>query len=95
MEKKKPKKEEWVDDGRIIANMNVDGMPGTLRRPVRRRPERDAFGKVAQKPEPVALTKGEKKVISRGVTWAFVAVMLIFCALITLVALFVSKVWFA
>lgn len=90
--KKKEKKEKWVDDGRVIANMDIDGMPGNFYRPKRRR-QSDEFGKVAHKPEPVELTRTERRAITRGVILAFLAVLFVFSGLITLVALFCSKVW--
>ena len=44
----KRKRDDWVDDGRVIANMDVDGMPNTFRRGTRR--NYDAFGKVKKSP---------------------------------------------
>ena len=32
----KRKRDDWEDDGRVIANMDVDGMPYTFRRGKRR-----------------------------------------------------------
>jgi hypothetical protein len=91
---KKEKKEKWVDDGRVIANMNVDGMPGTLFRPKKRR-RFDEFGQTAEKREPLQLTGTERRAISRGVTLAFIAVLLGVIALFAIVALFISRVWLA
>ena len=94
MSGKKGKKEKWVDDGRVIANMNVDGMPGTFFRPRKRR-RFDEFGQTAERREPVQLTKTERRAISRGVTLAFIAVLLGTIVFLTLVALFISRVWLA
>lgn len=90
----KKKKQEWVDDGRVIADMRIDGMRGTPR-PMKPRKQADVFGQIAQKQEPIALTKSERGSIGRGVAFAYLAVLLIFVALLTLVALFMSKVWLA
>lgn len=91
---KKRKKEEWVDDGRVIANMNVEGMPDVFYKRNRRK-RFDEFGEVAEKPQPIKLTREERHAISRGVGFAFLAALLAFAALFTLFLLFCSKVWFA
>ncbi|HWS29443.1 MAG TPA: hypothetical protein VN512_04930 [Clostridia bacterium] len=90
----KKKKREWEDDGRVIADMNIEGMHGTPRLPMRKR-RTDAFGQTAQKQEPLTLTKTERRAISRGIAFAYLAVLLVFVAVMTLVALFVAKVWLA
>jgi hypothetical protein len=90
----KKKKQDWVDDGRVIADMSIEGMRGTPRSSMRKR-RIDVFGQTAQKQEPLALTKTERRAISRGVVFAFLAVLLVFIALFTLVALFIAKVWLA
>jgi hypothetical protein len=92
MSGKKEKKVKWVDDGRVIANMNVDGIPGTLFRPIKRR-RFDEFGQTAEKRETIELTGKERKAVSRGVVLAFISVLLGAVVLFTLVALFISRVW--
>lgn len=89
----KRKKEKWVDDGRVIANMNVDGMRDTFYQRKRRK-RFDEFGEAPEKPESVKLTRGERRAISRGVRRAYIAALLIFIALLILIMLFVSQVWF-
>ena len=86
------KKQEWVDDGRVIASMNVEGMPDVFYRRSKRK-KFDEFGEVAARPEPVKLTREEKRAISGGVGFAFVAALVGFALLFTLVLLFCSKVW--
>ncbi|NLI52946.1 MAG: hypothetical protein GX417_01320 [Clostridiales bacterium] len=88
----KRKRDEWVDDGRIIANMDVDGMPYTFRRGARR--NRDAFGQKKIKSEPIELTKKEKRSISWGAASAYVLVAVVFISVFGLFLLFCSKVWF-
>ncbi|HOG01611.1 MAG: hypothetical protein BWY57_00159 [Betaproteobacteria bacterium ADurb.Bin341] len=90
----KRKKEEWVDDGRVIANMNVEGMPDVFYRRSKRK-KFDEFGEVALKPEPVRLTREEKRAISGGVSLAFIAVLVGFGLLFGLFLLFCSKIWFS
>ena len=41
---KKCRKDDFVDDGRVIADMSIDGMPGTISR--RRRKPPVPFGTV-------------------------------------------------
>lgn len=91
---KKRKKEKWVDDGRVIANMNVDGMPGTPYKPRKRR-RFDEFGQTVEKREPIELTGTERMAISWGVILAYIAVLLGAIVLLVLVALFISRVWLA
>ncbi|MEN6340642.1 MAG: hypothetical protein ABFD03_10985 [Clostridiaceae bacterium] len=87
----KRKREDWVDDGRVIANMDVDGMPYTFRRGARRNV--DAFGKKRQKSEPIDLTKKEKRAIAWGAASAYLLLMGVFIVGFTLIMLFASKVW--
>jgi hypothetical protein len=87
----KKKRDEWVDDGRVIANMDVDGMPYTFRRGARR--NRDAFGQKKKKGEPIDLTKKEKRAIAWGAASAYLLVMVVFVAGFGLFLLFASKVW--
>lgn len=55
---KKRRKDDFVDDGRVIADMSIDGMPGTISR--RRRKPPVPFGTVREEPEPVKLTWKER-----------------------------------
>lgn len=87
----KRKRDDWVDDGRVIANMDVDGMPYTFRRGTRR--NYDAFGKVKRKPDPVDLTGKEKRAIAWGAASAYLLVLGVFVVVFGLFLLFASKVW--
>ena len=55
---KKRRKDDFVDDGRVIADMSIDVMPGTISR--RRRKPPVPFGTVREEPEPVKLTWKER-----------------------------------
>lgn len=90
----KRKKEEWVDDGRVIANMNVEGLPDVFYKRNRRK-RFDEFGEIPVKKEPVKLTREERRAISHGVSFAFIAALLVFAVLFMLFLIFCSKVWFA
>ncbi len=89
---KKRKKDEWVDDGRVIANMNVEGMPYLFRRRARR--AFDEFGQKKQKSDPIELTKKEKRAIGAGAASAILLVGVVFIAAFGLFLLFCAKVWF-
>ena len=77
--------------GRVIANMDVDGIPNTLRRGARR--NYDAFGKKRVRSEPINLTKKEKRAISWGAASAYLLVLLVFAAVFGLILLLVGRAW--
>ena len=92
------KKDKWIDDGRVIADMGVDGMPDTLSETVfgrrkLREPIIDEFGNEIAAPEPIDLTKAEKRSIYLGVTRAFLLFGLGVAAFYTLLMLFLVHVW--
>jgi len=88
---RKRKRDEWVDDGRVIANMDVDGVPNTLRRGARR--SFDAFGKRKQKSEPIDLTRKEKRSIAWGAASAYLLVLAVFAIAFTLIFLIAGSLW--
>lgn len=53
--RKKKQTYEFVDDGRVIANMNIDGMPRSI---IRRRAF-DEFGMTSEKEKPSSLPEGK------------------------------------
>ena len=87
----KRKRDDREDDGHVIANMDVDGMPYTFRRGKRR--NYDAFGKVKQKSDPIDLTRMEKRAIAWGAASAYLLVLGVFVVVFGLFLLFASKVW--
>lgn len=77
----RPKWRDFEDDGRVIVDMNVDGMPDSLtdqvlgkKRP--RTPKLDEEGRPIPPPEPVELTKEERREIRRGVIKANLILLL-------------------
>lgn len=88
--KKKEKMHDFVDDGRVIANMNVDGMP----RSIFRRTAFDEFGKVKEKKEPVMLTKEERRSIFFGMLLSYLLFAVIVFGSFALFILFCINVWF-
>lgn len=88
--KKRKKKEAFVDDGRVIANMNVEGMPwysGV--------PETSAQQNNGKNEEhPIELTGREKAAMTRGVMAAALLVAAVFIGVFALFILFCVFVWF-
>jgi len=90
MSSKKKKKDDFIDDGRVIANMNVDGMPHA---PFRRK-SFDEFGVKPEKAEPVKLTKKERRAVVSGVAASYILYGLIVFGALALFILFCIKIWF-
>ncbi|HRX58997.1 MAG TPA: hypothetical protein P5075_09505 [Eubacteriales bacterium] len=87
----KRRREEWVDDGRVIASMDVDGIPNTFRRGARK--SFDAFGKKKQKSDPIDLTRKEKRSIAWGTASAYLLVLLVFAVAFTVIFLLMGHAW--
>ena len=87
---KKKKKEEWVDDGRRIANMNVEGMRDYCPMPENSDGDRAARGEAPQK---ITLEKGERRALYFGIFKAMLLVTAVFVAAYTLFMLFVYYIW--
>ena len=79
----KNKKKDW-DDGRTVANMNVEGMPWYVP---------DKKEKTSES-EPVELTKKETFAMMKGVLGASMLVALVFVVVFTLFILFCVFIWF-
>lgn len=77
------KHEKFVDDGRTIANMNVEGMPWY-------NPSRGEEKKSAPLKD---LTRGETWAILWGILKAAMLVVLVFAVVFTLFILFTYYVW--
>lgn len=90
----KKKKVYDDDDGRVFANMNVEGMPWyTPPAAVQPQSEKDA-GAERQEQEPIRLSKKEGRALLGGVLKASLLVLLIFVVGFLLFILFCTKVWF-
>jgi hypothetical protein len=88
--KKRRKTKDFEDDGRVIANMNIDGMP----RSIIRRTAFDEFGKTKEKKEPVKISKEERRSILFGVLSSYVLFAVIVFGAFALFILFCINVWF-
>ena len=86
-EKKKRKKDEFIDDGRTIANMNVEGMPWYIDEAKRHR-------QTSENGEVPELTKEETRAAIGGMLAAVLVVGLIFAAIFLIFILFCVFVWF-
>lgn len=87
----KKEKQEFVDDGRVIANMNIEGMPYPIWKKARR--AFDEFGQKKVARDPIELTRGEKRSISWGVISAYVLMAAVVGVAFFLLILFMTKVW--
>lgn len=98
-DEKKRKKDDFVDDGRTIADMSVDGVPSSLptrlsgqKRP--KLPPIDEFGRpMPLENTTIELSKDEKKAIRRGVTKAFLLYGLIGIIAMILVFVLLVFIW--
>ncbi|HHU78141.1 MAG: hypothetical protein ACOX27_08400 [Caldicoprobacterales bacterium] len=88
--KKKKRTTDFVDDGRVIANMNIDGMPRSLIR----RTAFDEFGKKKEKKDTIQLTKEERRSIVLGTVASHLLFAIIVFGSFALFILFCIKVWF-
>ncbi len=75
--RKKKEKEPFIDDGRVLADMSVDGMPTSIPERLyvggrrKKLPKLDEQGYPIDKEDTVELSKEEEKAITRGVIKAF------------------------
>lgn len=90
----KKKKVYDDDDGRVFANMNVEGMPWyTPPSAVQPQSEKET-GSEKQGQEPVRLTKKESRALLGGVLGASLLVLLVFVVGFLLFIQFCTEVWF-
>ena len=80
------KKEYDDDDGRVIAKMDVDGMPWFVRRAY--------MPRTKSRKEQAQLSRAERAAITRGVLAAALLVFAVFVVAFLLVILFAKYVWF-
>lgn len=86
MKRNKENKPKFEDDGRTIANMNVEGMPWY-------NPSRDIV-KDGTSQDFTDLSAGEKRAMMRGILAAALLVGLIFVGGAFIFILFCTQVWF-
>lgn len=85
------RKDAWEDDGRTVANMNVEGMPG-----YRREFGEKQTGSAPEKTRPKELLspRETRRVMLASMKWAFLYSLAV-VAILALFILFCVKVWFA
>ena len=88
--KKRKKTNDFVDDGRVIANMNIDGMP----RSIIRRTAFDEFGMTGEKKEPIQLSKKERRSVLLGVLSSYAVFGVVVFGFFALFIKFCTSVWF-
>ncbi|MED9904409.1 MAG: hypothetical protein UFG06_09505 [Lachnospiraceae bacterium] len=84
----KKKREKFVDDGRTVADMNVEGMPWYA-------PAAQKGSGTGVENAPLTLSRKEKAAMMKGVMTAALLVAFVFVAVFTLFILFCVFVWFA
>ncbi|HHY81247.1 MAG TPA: hypothetical protein GX505_01020 [Clostridiales bacterium] len=88
--KRKSKEDDFVDDGRVIASMNIDGM----RRSIFRRTAFDEFGLKSEKTELRKLSKTERRSLLIGVIVSHIVFAAAVFGSFALFILFCTKIWF-
>ncbi|NLY18062.1 MAG: hypothetical protein GX045_03715 [Clostridiaceae bacterium] len=90
MAEDKREKQDFYDDGRIIADMSIDGMPGSI---FRRKSSVQSWRK-NDKTDDIKLTKEERRTIMQGVAASYIIFGVVFFGLFALFILFCIKIWF-
>ena len=93
MSKEKKKSQPFEDDGRTIANMNVEGMPW-YRAPSATPSINDEEGSSGNKEQPEQLSKEGQRAMTRGILAASLLIGSIYAIVILLFILFCIFVWF-
>ncbi len=93
MSKEKKNKTTFEDDGRTIANMNVEGMPW-YRAPSAASSVSDEEGSSGKKEQPEQLSKEGQRAMTGGILAASLLIGSIYAVVILLFILFCIFVWF-
>lgn len=89
----KKNKQKFVDDGRTIANMNVEGMPWYNPQTAGKGQDSDGDSNANRPQEPIKLTGKETAAMIKGVIAAALLIAVIFIGVFGLFILFCSKIW--
>ena len=89
--KKRKDKAEFIDDGRTIADMNVDGMPWSMNKSPDAAPR---GSETVPGYEPYQMTKEEGRAYTHAAIRAGLLVALVFGLVYFFFLLFADKVWF-
>ena len=87
------KQNKWVDDGRTVADMNVEGMPWYNPGKKRRQDHEMNNQKGAPESAPEPLGFKETLYVTKGVLLASLAVAAVFVVVFFLFILFCSHIW--
>lgn len=90
---KEPRKYD-DDDGRVIANMNVEGMPWHDRQVRREKREERRAKRNETRPQGAQLTRSEARRYTFYAVLAGLTVALVFSLVWILLTLFMTRVWF-
>lgn len=84
---KKPRKPVEGDDGRVIAPMNVEGMPWYTESTTPKTEESE------REKQPVEMTREESRAFMWGVMKATLLICSVFCVAAALFILFCTEIW--
>ncbi|MBP7176482.1 MAG: hypothetical protein KBA53_09785 [Thermoclostridium sp.] len=88
MKREKNDKNDFIDDGRVIADMNIDGMPGFMFK-------RKSFSKDnVNKKQAETISNDDRRTIAKAIASSYILFGVVFFGLLALFILFCTKVWF-
>jgi hypothetical protein len=91
MGKEKKSVNNNFDDNRVIADMNIDGMPSSMFR--RKTFNESDIKKEKKEAVEIEISKDERRAIVRGIATSYILFGVIFFGLLALFLLFYTKVW--
>jgi len=94
MRRKRAEKPENIDDGRVIASMNVDGMPWYSPGKTRDATDADTSDDNTTV-APIEMTRRESIAFTFGILKAVLLVTLVFLGSLFLFIIFCINIWFA
>lgn len=94
--KAKPEKkaDKYYDDNRVIASMDVDGVPNSIFRRPRRRAARDEFGRQKEQNSQIVPGGKERRSAILGIITSYLVFGLAVFGAFALFILFAIKIWF-
>ncbi|HOB20633.1 MAG TPA: hypothetical protein PK830_08610 [Candidatus Atribacteria bacterium] len=90
MKDNRKRTDDFIDDGRVIADMNVDGMPQSIFR----RFSLNNFGTRKEKSDTMKLSKKERRSIFLAVAASYLVFGVVVFGVYGLFILFCTNVWF-
>jgi hypothetical protein len=89
----KQKKQEYPDDGRVIADMSLDGIPRPFYDRLKRRNVADTHRKKEIRQEQIHMTPAERRSVVLGILTSYVLFGLIVLGAFALLIYFMIRFW--